>query len=57
MQKTLQKLFGTKPAPDRKREALRKRDIERILLDEGLTRKRANRATARIFEVMRDEPR
>lgn len=51
----LQKLLGTKPAaPDKKREAMRKRAIEMILLEEGMPKRARIRATARIFEVMRD---
>lgn len=58
MQTMLQKLLGAKPAPaDKKREALRKRAIEMILLEEGLPKKARIRATARIYEAMRDDPR
>lgn len=53
MKATLQKLLGGRP-PERQRDALRKRHVERILIDEGLPRRRIARATARIFEVLRD---
>lgn len=56
MKATLQKLLGGRP-PERQREALRKRAIEMILLEEGLPKKARIRATARIFEVLRDDPR
>ena len=57
MKAVLQKLLGSRP-PERQRDALRKRAIERILIDEGLPRRRVARATARIFEaVLHDERR
>lgn len=45
------------PSGDKLAGALRKRQIERILRDEGMTRSAAERATRRIFEAMNDERR
>lgn len=54
----LQKLLGVK-SPERQREALRKRAIERILAEEYSMPKAARvRIASRIFrEVLHDEPR
>lgn len=56
MRKALQRLLGPR-MPAKQREALLKRAIERILLEEGMPKAARTRAASRIFEVLHDEQR
>lgn len=58
MRKLIDRLFAKRspatPAPAKLADALRKRNIERILQDAGLSRSAAQRATHRILETLAD---